>query len=302
MSCPSLRALLAAGRDEVVAVVTQPDRPQGRNLRVQPSPVRAVAREAGIPALTPERLNAPDSVAALRALRPDVVAVVAYGQILRPEILALPPKGCLNIHASLLPKYRGAAPIQWAIVNGAHTTGVTAMFMNERLDAGDIVRQAPVPIAADDTAGTLHDRLAEEGARLLVEIMDALREGPLSRAPQAELEATYAPKLRKEDGRIDWTRPARDIHNRVRGFTPWPGCFCGEAQGAGRKLRVLRTRVEAGIGAPGEVLSLAGEGPLVATGDQALCLIEVQPEGRKAMSGEAYLRGHPLRQGERLGS
>jgi len=299
-SCPALNAVREAGRDEVVGVVCQPDRPQGRHLAVRPCPVRAAALTAGIPALTPDRVNAAASVAEIRAFRPEVAVVVAYGQILSPAVLAIPPRGCLNIHASLLPRYRGAAPIQWAVAAGEAGTGVTAIFMNERMDAGDIIRQRSVPIGPDDTGGSLLDRLAAEGAALLVAVLDDLRDGRMTRTPQAEAEATLAPKLRKEDGRIVWTWPAERVHNRVRGFNPWPGCFCREPAG-GRALKLLKTRVEAGGGPPGTVLDAAGEAPLVAAGGGAVRLLHVQPEGRKAMSGADYAHGHHLQRGDVLG-
>jgi methionyl-tRNA formyltransferase len=288
--------------DAVVAVVAQPPRPKGRDLRVASCPTheRAVAR--GVPVLTPERVNAPGSVAAIRDLAPDLIVVVAYGQILRRELLAVPPRGCVNLHTSLLPKYRGAAPIQWAVANGESVTGVTTMYMNERMDEGDIVLQDPTPVGPEETAGELHDRLATQGAALLARTVGMIREGRAPRRAQVAGEATYAPKLAKEDGRLDWRANAPRIHDRVRGFNPWPGCFC-LAPGTGgerRPLRVLRCRVEAGAGVAGEILDAGREGPLVATGDGSVRLTEVQPAGRAAMSGAAYLRGHALRVGDRL--
>lgn len=294
LACPSLDRLLDCAADTVVGVVSQPDRPKGRALKLASCPVRAHVADRGIPVLTPENINAPDSVAALRALAPDLIVVVAYGQFLKTEVLNLPPLGCINVHASLLPKYRGAAPIQWAIANGEIETGVTTMYVNERMDAGDIVDQRVEPIFPDDTAGILHDRLARCGAELLATTLEALRQGTIRRRQQNEAEATLAPRLKKADGRIDWHQPAAVIDNRVRGFNPWPGCFC-ELAPAG-VVRVLKSRVENSHGAkPGAVLEAFGDGPLIQTGQGALRLLEVQPEGRKIMSGAAFLRGHPVK-------
>jgi len=293
LACPCLDRLLANPADQVVGVVTQPDRPKGRALQVTPCAVRAHVAERGIPMLTPANVNAPDNVAALRALAPDLIIVVAYGQFLKADILNLPPCGNLNVHTSLLPKYRGAAPIQWAVANGETETGVTTMFVNARMDAGDIIDQFVEPIRPEDTAGSLHDRLAQCGADLLARTIEALRQGSIRRRPQDEAAATFAPRIKKTDGRMDWHLPATWLHNRVRGFNPWPGCFC-ELAPVG-VVRVLKTRVEAGRSeAVGVVLEAAGEGPLIQTGQDALRLLEVQPEGRKVMSGAAFLRGHPL--------
>ena len=294
LACPCLDSLLANPADQVVGVVTQPDRPKGRTLQVAPCAVRAHVATRGIPLLTPENVNAPDSVAALRSLVPDLIVVVAYGQFLKVDILDLPPRGCINVHASLLPKYRGAAPIQWAVANGETKTGVTTMFVNVRMDAGDIIDQLAEPIQPEDTAGSLHDRLAQCGADLLARTIEALRQGSIRRQSQNEAQATFAPCIKKADGRMDWRLPATLIHNRVRGFNPWPGCFC-ELPTVG-VVRVLKTRVEAGRSeAVGAVLEATGEGPLIQAGQDALRLLEVQPEGRKVMSGAAFLRGHPLK-------
>lgn len=293
LACPCLDHLLANPADQVVGVVTQPDRPKGRSLQVTPCAVRAHIAARGIPVLTPENVNTPDSVAALRALAPALIVVVAYGQFLKPAILELPARGCINVHASLLPKYRGAAPIQWAVAHGETETGVTTMFINARMDAGDIIDQLAESIRPEDTAGSLHDRLARRGADLLIRTIEAMRQGSIRRQPQVEAEATFAPRIKKTDGCIDWRLPARLIHNRVRGFNPWPGCFC-ELPPAG-VVRVWKTRVEAGrSAAAGAVLEAAGAGPLIQTGQDALRLLELQPEGRKVMSGAAFLRGHPL--------
>jgi len=301
LACPCLDRLLANTADMVVGVVTQPDRPKGRSLQTAPCPVRAHVGERGIPVLTPEMVNTPESIQAIRALSPDLIVVVAYGQILKSGILAIPSQGCINVHASLLPKYRGAAPIQWAIARGETKTGVTTMFLNAGMDAGDIIDQAGEPIREDDTAGTLHDRLAALGAELLARTLDAIRQGTMRRTPQDPEEATYASKLKKSDGRLDWALPARELYNRIRGFNPWPGCFIELRQPKPLLIKVLKARVVPGQGQPGEILSVEGAGPVIQTGAQALRLLEVQPEGRKVMPGAAFLCGHPLKVSDRLG-
>ncbi len=299
LACPSLDALLGDPDCEVVGIVTQPDRPRGRRLLKGACPVRERAAQTGVPVLTPEKASAPESCAALADLAPDLIVVVAYGQILRRAVLDLPPEKCVNVHASLLPKYRGAAPIQWAIVNGEARTGVTTMYMDERLDAGDIILQRETPIEDNDTAGTLHDRLARLGAEALAETVRLIREGRVPRVPQDDSAATLAPKLKKCDGAVDWSGSARDIRNRVRGFHPWPGCFAYCA--GGKRLKILRVELvdTAAGGASGEIVGV-GEDLLVATGDGVLRLLEVQPEGGKIMSGAAYLHGHALKAGGRL--
>ena len=300
LSCPSLEAVCTAGH-HVAGVVTQPDRPKGRNLKLSPSPVRLLAESSGISVLTPEKINTPESVAHLRSLQPDLIVVVAYGQILKSDILRIPPLGCLNMHTSLLPKYRGAAPIQRAIANGDPVTGVTAMYMNERMDAGDIICQNEVAIAADDTGGSLHDTLALEAASLLKQTIENIRLGQATRRCQIESEVTLAPKLSKSDGRIDWTSPSDKIYNRIRAFNPWPCGYCEVPKGSGVLLRVLKARVENAAGATGQVLDVAGDGPLVACGRGGVRLIQVQPAGRKVMSGSDYLRGYGIKVGDMAG-
>ena len=293
LSCPALRMLLTSTSDEVVALVTQPDRPRGRGRKVFRSPVREELGDVDLPVLTPENINASESVVALRELAPELIVVIAYGQILKSDILSLPQRGCLNIHASLLPKYRGAAPIQWAIVNGEKTTGLSTMYMNEATDEGDVVQQQTVQIDDTDTAGSLHDKLAEAGAGLLAKSLELIRSNHAQRVAQDHSEASYAPKLKKSDGRIVWTMSATDIYNRVRGFNPWPGAHCEVPKGSGRFLKVLRARVEEADGsAPGSVTAWGGDGPVVQTGEGAIRLVELQPADRRAMDGDAYTRGH----------
>lgn len=299
LACPSLERLLDCRALEVVGVVTQPDRPKGRHQQMSACPVADVARTRGATVHAPEKVNAPESIEVLRALKPDMIVVVAYGQILRQDILSMPPLGCVNLHGSLLPKYRGAAPIQWAIANGETVSGVTVMFMNERMDAGDTVMMREVPIGPDDTAGTLSATLAGVGADLLIEGVLAVSNGRAVRRPQDEGKVTLAPKLTKNDGRIDWAMPAISIHNRVRAFNPWPGAWTILAGKPGAlALRILRTRVEpVPSAASGTVVSVGAEGPLVAAGRDGVRLLEVQPEGKRPMSGADFLRGHPLQIG-----
>ena len=303
LSCACLEALFRDCPGELAGIVCQPDRPKGRSLRVAACPVKEKVSGSGLPVLTPANVNAPESVEAIRRLAPDLIVVVAYGQILRRELLALPPSGCINIHASLLPAYRGAAPIQWAIARGETGTGVTAMYMAARLDAGDIILQRALPIGPEDTGGTLHEAMMREGPAALRDCLALIRGGAAPRTPQDERLATFAPKLGREDGRINWTCAATDIYNRIRAFNPWPGCFCEiECEARPRPaLKVWKCRVEAAMGGtPGAVLGATEEGPLVAAGAGAGRLLEVQPEGRKVMSGGAFLRGHPLPDGARM--
>ncbi len=301
LACPSLEILRTTPGMRLVGVATQPERPKGRSLRPAACPICAHVARLGIPVLMPEKINTPETLAVLRDLRPDAIAVVAYGQILKRAILDLPPLGCVNLHASLLPRYRGAAPIQWAIARGEKVTGVTTMFMNEGLDEGDIIFQEEEPIRPDDTAATLHVRLARRGADLLVRTLLALRAGEAPRRPQAAAgAATFAPRLKKSDGRLDWTRPAAELCNHVRGFHPWPGCFLALPGPRCQLVKVLQARTEPAApsgSAPGTVLQAAGEGPLIGAGQAAVRLLQVQPEGKKPMSGAAFLCGYGLRAG-----
>ena len=306
-----LDALLVTSGMEVVGAVTQPDRPCGRHRRDTPCPGRAKAAQHGLAVITPEKINAPDALAQVTAWAPDVIVVVAYGQILGRRLLALPRLGCVNVHLSLLPRHRGAAPVQWAIAAGDTVSGVTVMRMDAGLDSGDILCQVEEPIRPDDTADTLYDRLAPRGAGLLRRTLDDLAAGRAVRTPQDVTRITFAPKLRKEDGAIDWSLPAAVIERRVRAFQPWPACHTLlpvrlRHAGAGW-LKVLRVAVDTppaaagGALAPGGVCDVGGEGPLVQTGEAALRLLEVQPEGGRRMTGRAFQNGHPLAVGETLG-
>ncbi|HOW98192.1 MAG TPA: methionyl-tRNA formyltransferase [Kiritimatiellia bacterium] len=300
VACPALRELAARREDAVVAVVTQPDRPSGRRRELTACPAKSLALSLGLPVREPEKVGDPSEVDALKALAPDLIVVADYGQFLRPALLALPAKGAINIHPSLLPKYRGAAPIQWAVANGETEAGVTILHVTEKMDAGDILLQEKVPIRDEHTAATLTPLLAELGATLLIRAIESIRRGEATRRPQDEALATFAPKLTKEDGRVQWTLPAEAIRNRTRGFTPWPGSFAIRPDGAGGLLRLLAVRVEPGAGEPGLVLECGPDGPLVACGENALRLLEVLPEGRKAMSGAEYARGYRLAPGLRF--
>lgn len=294
-ACASLEMLLKAAQDEVVLVVTQPDRPSGRNLEVTGCQVKVSLEGRGIPVFSPAHVNAPESLERLALARPDLIVVVAYGQLLKAPLLSLPPLGCLNVHGSLLPKYRGAAPVQWAIASGETVTGVTTMFVNERMDAGDMILKREVPIEADETGGELHDRLAMAGAELLMETLDLLRQGKAPRTVQDEFAATYAPKLTKADRAVDWSRTAQHLCNRIRAFQPWPGCSCEIPKGSGTRVRILKAAPERGGGVPGMVLEAGARGILVQAGEEtALRLLKVQPEGRKPMLCDAFLRGRKI--------
>ena len=301
-ACPCLEALLHDTRDEVVTVVTQPDRPKGRNLELSACPVKTYLGNRPIPIFSPEKVNSEENIEAMRALKPDLVVVVAYGQLLKAPLLKLAPLGAINVHGSLLPKYRGAAPIQWAVANGETVSGVTTMYLNERMDAGDMILKRELPIAPLDTGGTYHDKLALLGAELLHDTVDLIRQGRVTRIVQNEADATVAPKLKKADGKINWLSPAHKIQSQILGFNPWPGSYCVIPAEGGKMVKVLTTRIEPGSGVPGTLIALDGEGPLIQTGDgYAIRLIEVQPEGRRPMSGAAFLCGHALKIGTRVG-
>lgn len=292
-ACPALELIMKSGRDEIAGVVSQPERPSGRHRKNKKCPLDEFASARSLPILTPENINTPENIEALRALKPDLIVVVAYGQILKTAILNIPPKGCINLHGSLLPKYRGAAPIQWAIARGERKTGVTTMLINERMDAGDIIAQEEELISPEDTSASLGKRLAGRGAKLLIETIEMIRRGNMPGTKQDEALATYAPRLKKSDGLIDWSRPAAELSNRIKGFQPWPCCYFILKDKS--TVRVLCARVEAdGSAAPGTVLEARGEGPLIQAGGGSLRLLEVQTEGRKQMSGSAYLCGNRI--------
>jgi methionyl-tRNA formyltransferase len=301
---PSLTALCEAGH-EICLVVTQPDRPAGRGRRVTPPPVKLTARERHLPVIQPAKIDEPWAVDALRDAKPEAIAVVAYGQLLPEAILNLPPHGCLNLHASLLPKYRGAAPIAWAIIRGERITGVTIMRIERKMDAGPILLQQEEPIHPWDTAGTLGERLAVLGAGLLCLAVDQTTRGTARPVPQDERLATYAPKLRPEDTRLDWTRSSRALDALIRGLTPEPGA---RTRFGDRTIKVVEAvpeeRGEAGAAdtSPGTILALdRNNGMLVLTGRGGLWLRRVQPESRRVMSALEFARGCHISPGDAFG-
>jgi methionyl-tRNA formyltransferase len=302
LACASLKALIEAKEVEVAAVVTQPDRPKGRDLKLQASPVKEMALRFGLPVMQPERARNEAFIEDLRHLKPELIAVAAYGQILPKNLLELPRYGCINVHTSLLPRYRGAAPIQWAILNGDAETGVTIMKMDVGLDTGDILTQERTPIRDDDNSETLHDRLAQMGAGLLVRTIPDYVAGKLVPRPQPAEGAVYAPKLKKEDGLIDWKQPARTIWNRIRGLSPWPGASTIlPGAGSRRLLKVWEVGVSEGSGAPGQVLKADKNGILVACGVGALSIRKLQLEGGRRLSVQEFLAGHEFIAGAALG-
>lgn len=301
LACASLRALLDSPEFEVVAVVTQPDRPKGRDLKLQPSEVKKVALAANIPVLQPERARESQFIEQLKQLVPDYIVVVAYGQILPRAILDTPKFGCVNVHTSLLPKYRGAAPIQAALLDGDPETGVTVMQMEEGLDTGPIISQRAIPIEATDDAQTLHDKLAKVGAELLVPTLVDFAAGKIKAQPQDHAHATHVKKIKKEDGQLDWSQPARVLQNRIRAFTPWPGAFTFQPIGDKPKLlKIWRAEVEKMSGVPGVVLAADNSGVVVSCGEDALRILRLQREGGRQMSVAEFLQGNPIRVGEQL--
>ncbi|MCK9221402.1 MAG: methionyl-tRNA formyltransferase [Limnochordia bacterium] len=299
-SVPTLKTL--AKRHEVVLVVTQPDRPRDRGQRVKPSPVKAVAKKLQIPVVQPERVSDPEFIAKLAAYDVDAIIVVAFGQKIPEEILQMGKYGCINVHASLLPKYRGAAPIQWAILKGETTTGVTVMQMDTGWDTGDILMQREIVLSPEETGGTLHDRLAALGATALIEALAGLAKGDLTPRPQNDQLATVAPKLTKERGRIQWDRPADEIERLVRAMNPWPLAYCTHRD---LRLRVWRAGVDATShrAQPGAVLRIDPQkGIAVACGYAMVWLEEVQPQARRRMGAQDYVNGYGITIGEVLGN
>jgi methionyl-tRNA formyltransferase len=304
LACASLRALLNSPEFAVLAVVTQPDRPKGRDLKLQPSEVKKVALEAKVPVLQPERAREPQFIDELKQLAPDYIVVVAYGQILPRAILDTPKFGCVNVHTSLLPKYRGAAPIQAALLNGDSETGVTIMQMDEGLDTGPILSQRTIPIEPSDDAQTLHDKLATVGADALVPTLIDFAAGKIHPRAQDHTQATHVKKIKKEDGQLDWTQPASVLQNRIRAFRPWPGAFTfQQTDSKPRLLKIWRTEVDANTsGAAGTVLAADNAGIVVACGQGALRILTLQREGGRQMSAREFLLGNPVRVGEQLAS
>ena len=292
---PTLQKLAEAGH-EICGVYTQADKPQGRGHKLQPPAVKAAALEMGLPIYQPATLKDEEVQQQIKELAPDVIVVAAYGKLLPETVLNIPPFGCVNVHGSLLPKYRGAAPIQWAVLNGDKVTGITTMLMAKGLDTGDMLLQCETPIGEEETAGELFDRLKDLGADLLIETLDRLEKGDLTPTTQDDTQATYAAMLTKEMARLDWNRPAEELHNWIRGLNPWP---CAAAYLDGKRMRLFASRLTEGSGEPGALENRDGE-LVVICGKGALILTELQPDNGKRMAGRDYLRGHPLAPGSKF--
>lgn len=302
LACRSLEALLATPNFQVLAVATQPDRPKGRDLKLQPSPVKDLALRSQITVLQPERARDEVFIEQLRGLAPDIILVAAYGQILPRSILDLPRFGCLNVHTSLLPRHRGAAPIQRSILEDDAETGISIMKMDVGLDTGPILSQEKTPIQPEDTSETLHDRLAQMGGQLLVRTVTDYVEGRIHPVPQPSEGVTYAAKIRKEDGLVDWSQPARKIWNQVRGLQPWPAAFSYLSSSPKRLLlKLWQAEVVEKTGPPGEILQADAHGIVVGCGDRAVRILSLQREGGRRLQAAQFLAGHPLSAGQRLG-
>jgi methionyl-tRNA formyltransferase len=301
LSCASLEKLCAGRNFSVAAVVTQPDKPKGRELKLTPSPVKILAEKFQLPVLQPLKARDEGFISGLRTLQPDVLVVVAYGQILPQAILDLPKFGCINVHTSLLPKYRGAAPIQRAIADGETETGVTIMKMDAGLDTGPVLSMRRTPILPADDSQVLHDRLAQLGAELLVETIPGYVAGEILPQPQPLQGASYAAKIKKEDGQIDWDDPAEKIFNRLRAFTPWPGAFSFlQTNDRPQLLKIWKAGVAVQSGGAGEILSADKHGIVVGCGKDALRILELQREGGKRLTAQEFLAGFPLKSGGRF--
>ena len=297
-SVPILEALIQAGH-EVALAVTQPDKPKGRGKSVQFSPVKTAALAHQIRVYQPKRIREPECVDYLNTFEADIMVVAAFGQILSKEILTMPKYGCVNVHASLLPKYRGASPIQWAVINGEKTTGVTTMQMDAGIDTGDILEKTEIPLAEDETGGSLFDKLSEAGARLCVQTIAHIQDGTVKRTRQEDAQATHVGMITKQMGKIDWTKPAVQIERLIRGLNPWPSAF---TLLDGKMLKIWKAAVLQGAdtGQAGQVVCADKHRPIVQTGEGQLSLLEVQLEGKKRMQVDAFLRGFPVVQGQQL--
>ena len=289
---PSLSRLIASDNN-ILGVVTQPDRPRGRSKKLQPPPVKILALQHGLPVLQPEKVKEDNFIQWLKSQNPDLIVVVAFGQILPPKILNIPSSGCINLHASLLPDYRGAAPINWVLINSEKKTGVTTIFMNEWMDTGDIFLQRETNIEQEDDALTLSKRLSTLGSKLLLETINQLKKGILTPIPQNHSKASYAPALKKEDGHIDWRKSAQAIHNQIRGTLPWPGAF---ANLKNKLLKIFKSEVIEceSQDPPGEISQVNPEGIKVATGKGYLLLTEVQLQDRRRMEVAEFIKGNPV--------
>lgn len=299
-SVPTLEALIKS-EEEVIGVVTQPDRPKGRGKKLAFSPVKEAALANGLCVFQPRRVKTPEFVAQLKALNPDLIVVVAFGQILSPEILSLPQYGCINVHASLLPYYRGAAPLHWAVINGETETGVTTMRMDEGLDTGDMLLQEKISISSEETTVQIHDKLAVLGAKVLVDTLQALKAGTLKSIKQNDAVSTYAPLLQKEHEIINWTENAAAIHNKIRGLNSWPGAY---THYKGKRLKIWQSRIYSDQdtnNVPGKVINMEQqEGFILQTGKGTLLILEVQPEGKQRMKAGAFARGYHLGIGDQM--
>jgi methionyl-tRNA formyltransferase len=288
---PTLQALLRSSEHQLTGVVTQPDKPVGRSQRIEPTPIKRALAGSKVPILQPARIKDRQAIEEIRALQPDAIVLMAYGQILPREVLEIPRVACLNLHASLLPRWRGAAPIQAAIAAGDFVTGVTVMYRAEGLDTGDILLQREIDILPTDTCGSLHDRLAQIAPNALLDALQMLAKGNAPRIPQDNALAIYAPKLTRDDGKIDWSQPAEIIERKIRAFNPWPGAFTEIASPGARKLKIFTAEIVDLNGKPGEFLHREKE-LVIAAGKGALSLGEVQLEGKRRMDVAEFLRGH----------
>ena len=296
---PCLKALFETG-ENVVGVFTQPDKPQGRGRKIKISPIKEVALKKQILLFQPAKINRDESIGIIKSLSPDLIVVAAFGQIISQRILDIPRVGSINVHASLLPKYRGAAPINWAIIRGEKETGITTMLLDKGLDTGDILIQRTMDICPEENAGELHDRLAQVGAEALLETIEKVKFDVLTPRKQMESEASYAPPLKKENGVIDWEKSAEKIHNHIRGMNPWPGAF---TYLEGKILKVYRANqvIQGPFSEPGRVVEISDEGILVSTGEGLILLIEIQLENHKRMAAALFLRGHHIPIGTQFG-
>ncbi|MBH8601094.1 methionyl-tRNA formyltransferase [Thermoactinomyces sp. CICC 23799] len=298
---PSLRVLLEEKEQvEVIGVVTQPDRPKGRKKVLTPPPVKVEALNHDLPVFQPQKLRSGEGIRQVLELQPDLIVTAAYGQILPEPVLEAPKYGCINVHASLLPKYRGGAPIHHAIINGEKETGVTIMYMVKALDAGDMLLQRAIPITSEDNVGTMHDKLANLGAELLKEVLPSILDGTVQAVPQDDEQATFAPNITREDEKIDWKRSARELDCQIRGLCPWPVAY---TMWKGKPFKIWKASVvnEETQDEPGTVIRLDADGIVVATGNGMLRLTEVQPSGKKTMSAKQFINGRQMKAGDRFG-
>src|SRR5438552_2512351 len=299
---PTLQAFLRSSEHHLAGVVTQPDKPVGRSQRIELPPIKKALGGSKVPILQPARIKDEQAIEEIRALRPDAIVVMAYGQILPGEVLEIPPVACLNLHASLLPRWRGAAPIQAAIAAGDRETGITVMYMAEGLDTGDILLQRKIDISPTDTGGSLHDRLAQLAPEALLEALQMLMKGNAQRTPQDNALATYAPKLTRDDGKIDWSESAEIIERKIRALNPWPGAFALDSEKSGRvmRLKVFDAKTVDEKGRPAEISRADNQGLIVGTGDNTISLGHVQLEGKRRMSAYDFVRGHARLLGRKL--